>query len=98
MFADENTNDVWVHLYGGEQDGWRKQIKLKTKVPKRFYIWHVKDEKTIEGVKGTDQKVLQSRLATMAYELYEDISEEGKRELRYRRLESADKPLANPAR
>lgn len=97
MLSGKDENKVWVHLYGGEQDGWRKQIELRTETPKKFYIWHVNDGVKLDEAKGKNRMVLQSKLATMAYELVDDVIVEGERELRYKRLESADKPVANPA-
>lgn len=88
---------VWIHLYGGEQDGWRKQIELRTVAPTKFYVWHVNDEKTIDTAKGKDRMVLQSRLATMAYERFDQVDIDGRTEYRYQRCETADKPVTNPA-
>lgn len=97
MLSEVEGEKVWVHLYGGEQDGFRRKIALKTKPPKKFYIWHVNDVKKIEEVKGKERMVIQNRLAVMAYELFDDVDLSGERELRYHRLESADKVSANPA-
>lgn len=101
MLPENESNKVWVHLYGGEQDGFRRRIELKTKPPRKFYIWHVNDAAKIEEMKGKERMVLQNRLAVMAYELYDDVelpgTTEPERELRYRRLESADKVTADPA-
>lgn len=95
--SEGDESKVWVHLYGGEQDGWRRQIELRSGVPTKFYVWHVDDEKIIEKAKGKDRMVVQSKLATMAYEKFDSIEVEGKIEHRYRRLESADKVAADPA-
>jgi len=93
-----DNDKAWVHLYGGEQDGWRKQIELRTIAPTKFYIWHVNDEKVIDTAKGKDRMVLQSQLATMAYERFDQVeAEDGRTEYCYQRCETADKPVANPA-
>lgn len=96
---DNEQNKVWVHLYGGEQDGFRRKISLKTKAPKRFFIWHVNDGAKIEEARGPARGVMQNRLATMAYELFDDVADggEGLREYRYKRMESADKVVTDPA-
>lgn len=96
MLTEADANKVWVHLYGGEQDGFRRRIELKTKPPKKFYIWHVNDAKAIEELRGPARGTLQNKLATMAYELFDEVKVSGERELRYRRLESADKVADNP--
>ncbi len=97
----DEPNKVWVHLYGGEQDGYRKNIELKTTAPKKLYIWHVMDGKKIDDARGKNQMVLRSKLATMAYELFDEVAiEENGRpetEYRYRRCEAADKVITNPA-
>lgn len=101
MLSEGDKNKVWIHLFQGEQDGFRRKIEMKTKPPQRFYIWHVADEVVIGAAKGKTRMVIQNKLATMAYELYEDTDTnpvyEGERELRYRRLESADKVQVDPA-
>lgn len=97
MFSDDDSDKVWIHLYGGEQDGFRRRIALKTKAPQKFYIWRVRDGQKIEAAKGKERMILQNRLATMAYELFDEAEVDGERELRYRRLESADKVAADPA-
>lgn len=95
--TDDVSDRVWVHLYGGEQDGFRLRIMLKTKPPKKFYIWHVNDAAKIDEMKGKDRMVIKNKLAVMAYELYDEVDLSGERELRYRRLESADKVAIDPA-
>lgn len=98
MLSDNDQNKVWVHLFNGEQDGFRKQICLKTKPPVRFYIWHINDYETIDKAKGKDRMVLQNRFAVMAYELFgEPLETPDGPELRYRRCETADKVTPNPA-
>lgn len=97
MLSEADENEVWIHLYGGEQDGWRGLVKLNTTAPKKFYIWHVSDETIIDQAKGKDRVVLQSKLATMAYERFDEVVVGDKIEYRYRRLATADKPVANPA-
>lgn len=94
----ETENKVWVHLYGGEQDGFRRKIELKTKPPKKFFIWHVNDGVKIDEARGQMRMVLQNKLATMAYALFDEIEDggEGLREYRYKRTESADKVTADP--
>lgn len=97
MLSEDVADRVWVHLYGGEQDGFRRKIALRTKPPKKFYIWHVNDAARIDEMKGKERMILQNRLAVMAYELFDDVDLSGERELRYRRLESADKVAVDPA-
>lgn len=97
MLSDDVADKVWVHLYGGEQDGFRRRIALRTRPPKKFYIWHVNDAAKIDEMKGKERMVIQNRLAVMAYELFDDVNLSGERELRYRRLESADKVAGNTA-
>lgn len=95
MPTDNDNTKFWAHLFGGAQDGFRRKIELKTTAPRRFFIWHVNDGPTIDGAQGPDRMVLQSRQATMAYELYDRVDLDGETELRYRRCEAADK--AQPA-
>lgn len=97
MLSENDENKVWVHLYGGEQDGYRRRIELKTKAPQKFFIWRAADEKRIDAAKGKERMVLQNKLAVMAYALFDDLDVNGERELRYKRLETADKALADPA-
>jgi len=101
VLSEDVAEKVWVHLYGGEQDGFRRRIALKTKPPKKFYIWHVNDGAKIEEVRGIQRSALQNRLATMAYELFEEVmvpdSNSMVQEYRYRRCESADKVAVDPA-
>ncbi len=96
--TEDNKVKVWVHLYGGEQDGFRCKIELKTKAPKKFFIWHVNDGAKIDEVRGQQRMVLKNKLATMAYELFDEIPDggDGLKEYRYKRLESADKVTADP--
>lgn len=97
MLSDSEENKVWVHLYGGEQDGFRRKIELKTTAPKKFYIWHVNDGVKLDEARGKHRMVLQAKLATMAYELFDQVNIDDGIEYRYRRCESADKVAADPA-
>lgn len=95
MLSDKESKKVWVHLYGGEQDGFRRKIELKTSAPKKFFIWHINDSAAIDAARGKERMVLQSRLAVMAYEQFDEVEiEEGNgviTEYRYRRCEASDK-------
>lgn len=91
MIEEPYATKVWVHLYGGEQDGFRHKIELKTRAPKKFYMWRVNDLAEIDKAKGKQRMVVHNRLATMAYEHFETVHLDDCPEIRYRRLESADK-------
>src|SRR4051794_4171763 len=90
MLSEPNVTKVWVQLYGGEQDGFRRRIVLKTLPPRRFYIWRIDDAPRIEVATGEQRIELQNKLATMAYEHFETVQLHDGTEIRYRRLESAD--------
>ncbi|AON96842.1 hypothetical protein BI081_gp091 [Mycobacterium phage Tonenili] len=105
MDNDDDKVRVWIHLYGGEQDGWRRKIVLADadpeKAPQMFYVCRIRDEvKISEAASPTARMTLQNQLSQLAYELYADVvipcaSGKPERELRYRRLESADKVMPN---
>ncbi|ACH62311.1 hypothetical protein SEA_TYKE_79 [Mycobacterium phage Tyke] len=105
MSNDDDKVKVWVHLYGGEQDGWRRQIELgdtdPDRAPQMFYVCRIKDESKIaEAGSQTARMALQNKLSQLAYELYDDVAiscagGRSERELRYRRLASADKVVPN---
>lgn len=97
MLSEENTR-AWVHLYGGEQDGYRCTIAMRgTPPPRKFFIWHCKDQPRIDAAKGKNLVMLRSKLAVMAYELFAAEEIAGNEiEYRYRRCESADKVAADP--
>jgi len=92
--------EVHIHLFGGEQDGYRTNIDLRGDVPKVFFIWRAADNDAISGASGKKRMVLADRLAVLAYRLTGDESRPGvpgDRELRYERCSDSDKKLADPA-
>ncbi|AGB21686.1 hypothetical protein Mycsm_01269 [Mycobacterium sp. JS623] len=91
MLSDNNENKVWVHLYGGEQDGFRRRIDFDGYPPKRFLIWHIDESPFVETAADEQRELLVEKLATLAYEYVDDVEVLGERELRYRRAELADK-------
>lgn len=92
--------EVHIQLFGGEQDGYRTNVDLRSEAPEMFYIWRAADNDTIACSTGRDRTVLADRLAVLAYRLSGDDHRPGlpgERELRYRRHAEADKKLADPA-
>ena len=93
--------EVRVSLWGGEQDGYGTTIDLRTDgVPEYFYIWPVREDRTISDASGKKRMVLANKLATLAYAYHESREKEGvagNRELIYRRCAKADKTLPDPA-
>ena len=88
--------EVHIHLFGGEQDGYRTNIDLRGDVPEMFYIWRALDNETIALASGKKRMVLADKLAVLAYRLDDADSPAGKLELRYRRHAESDK-LTDPA-
>lgn len=86
--------EVKIHLYGGEQDGYRTTIDLRGNVPEMFYIWRAADSEKIALAAGKKRMVLADRLAILAYRLDDAENPDGNLELRYRRHAEADKKLA----
>jgi hypothetical protein len=93
MLSDNDENKVWVHLYGGEQDGFRRRIELQGNPPKRFLIWHIEDAPFVETATDEQRDALKKKLAMMAYDLVDDVDILGERELRYRRADAFDKAV-----
>lgn len=89
--------EVRIHLYGGEQDGYRTTIDLRGDIPEMFYIWRAVDSMTISLATGKNRMVLADRLAVLAYRLDDANAPDGNLELRYLRHAEADKKLPDPA-
>lgn len=88
--------EVSIQLFGGEQDGYRTTIDLRSNAPKVFYIWKAIDSEQIAQASGKRRMVLADKLAVLAYRLDEG-QEDGSPELRYVRHAEADKRLSDPA-
>lgn len=87
--------EITLHLFGGEQDGYRTNIDLRGDTPEMFYIWRASDSEKISSANGKKRMVLADKLAVLAYRHDEAASHES--ELRYVRHAEADKELADPA-
>jgi hypothetical protein len=92
--------EVHIHLFGGEQDGYRTTVDLRGEVPGVFFIWRAADNDAISAASGRKRTVLADRLAVLAYRLAADgerTGTAGHRELRYERCPGSDKDPADPA-
>jgi hypothetical protein len=85
--SEPDVTVVWVHLFGGEQDGLRIRITIETKPPAKVYVWRGSDGAMITGMTVEEHRMLQDDIGLMAYEFHEEIDALGERELRYRRAE-----------
>jgi len=92
--------EVHIHLFGGEQDGYRTTVDLRGGVPGVFFIWRAADNEAISAAQGRKRTVLADRLAVLAYRLTGDegrTGPSGHMELRYERCRESDKKLPDPA-
>ena len=89
--------EVHVHLFGGEQDGYRTNVDLRGDVPEMFFIWRACDSEQIATASGKKRMVLANKLAVLAYRLEDAENPDGKLELRYHRHADADKVYLDPA-
>lgn len=80
---------VNVELFGGEQDGYRASIELRSRIPDVFYIWRAADNDKISRASGKERMVLADKLAVLAYRLDDQTD----KQLRYVRHEEADKAI-----
>ena len=87
--------EITLHLFGGEQDGYRTNVDLRGSTPEMFYIWRACDNETISLANGKRRMVLADKLAVLAYRHDEEASRET--ELRYVRHSEADKKLSDQA-
>jgi hypothetical protein len=91
--------EVHIHLFGGEQDGYRTTVDLRGEVPGVFFIWRAADNEAISLASGRKRTQLADRLAVLAYRLTGDEERPGlpgHRELRYERCRESDKNPADP--
>ncbi len=92
--------EVHIQLFGGEQDGYRANIDLRSKAPEMFYIWRAIDNEAITLASGKKRMVLATKLAVLAYRLDEETKADddtARIQLRYVRHAAADKKLSDPA-
>ena len=85
---------VYIQLFGGEQDGYRTNIDLRGDTPEVFFIWRATDNETISLATGRKRMVLADKLAVLAYRL---DGRPGRPELHYHRHAESDKKLSDPA-
>lgn len=93
--------EVHIQLFGGEQDGYRANIDLRSQAPEMFYIWRAIDNEVITLASGKKRMVLATKLAVLAYRLDDETTPEDDNvrvQLRYVRHSAADKKqLSDPA-
>lgn len=92
--SESQENLVRVQLFGGEQDGYFEDVKVRPKVPPMFWIWPAKKHRDVFDRSGNKRPMLARKLATLAYEFVGEVQKHdvpGQRELQYRRCETADK-------
>jgi hypothetical protein len=92
MLSENNTDRVWFHLFGGALDGHRREI-ITTEPFEKVWVCHCRNDDVamILEMTAEEQRKLQDQYALMAYEVYDEVDLPGGREIRYRRLESADR-------
>jgi hypothetical protein len=97
---EDDMAEVHIQLFGGEQDGYRANIDLRSKAPEMFYIWRAIDNEAITLASGKKRMVLATKLAVLAYRLDEETKaddDSARIQLRYVRHATADKKLSDPA-
>jgi hypothetical protein len=95
---EDDMAEVHIQLFGGEQDGYRANIDLRSTAPEMFYIWRAIDNEAITLASGKKRMVLATKLAVLAYRLDDTIEiDEARTQLRYVRHAAADKKLSDPA-
>ncbi|ACH62080.1 hypothetical protein MYRNA_72 [Mycobacterium phage Myrna] len=94
---------IYVQLFGGEQDGFEAELELDhgSRWPDMFYVYPVCRTGEIKDARDPElQKLLVDNLSILAYEFHSADPRDGVRGgkiYRYRRCESADKALTDPA-
>lgn len=97
------TKTIYVQLFGGEQDGFEAELELESgsRWPDRFYVYPVCRTGEIKDARNPElQKMLVDNLSILAYEFDSADPRDGVKGgkiYRYRRRESADKKLTDPA-
>lgn len=91
MLNNHVGQTVWVHLFGGAQDGFRQQIGPGSEPPRQVWVVRGNEDLMILEMSVDEQRRIQDRVELLAYELDNEVDELGEREIRYRRSESADR-------
>lgn len=93
---------IYIQLFGGEQDGFEAELELESSLwPDTFYVYPVCRAGEIKDARDPElQALLVDNLSVLAYEFHSADPRDGVRGgkiYRYRRCESADKKLNDPA-
>lgn len=95
------SNKIRIQLFGGEQDGFERDVTVPSGRPEFFYVWPARYFERVNKTPQRDKAKLEAELSTLAYKYKEakpKTGVTGSMEYRYERCAKKDRKAETPAR